>query len=155
MARYTTIARELSREKFSEIFSASSRKAREAYFSRHNVRKARRVSGLPRSGETKEARTAALHDLLQTREDDEMVEELLRTWLLTKRPLLAAALDHLDIPHQEGLTESDDVEKFTHLTPDELAALLGHLCQTAPAEDVAIYLKFMGAPGVDAAPTSA
>ena len=38
MADYTQIIRDISSEKFMQIFSASARKAREVYFARHAIK---------------------------------------------------------------------------------------------------------------------
>jgi hypothetical protein len=151
MPDYTAIVRGLPLEKFVEVFAASARRAREAYFQRHGIRKPKTLSGLPKAGATAEARTAALFQALQGQDDEKLVEEVLRTWLLTKRPMLAAALDHLEIPHDNGITDVDDLDRFTTLDAGELATLAARLAETAPRDEVAIYLKFMGAKNVDAA----
>lgn len=151
MPEYSAILRTLSAEKFAEVLAASSRKARETYFHRHGVRAPTQASRLPRPGAKNEARTAELFKVLQERDDNELAEEILRSYLLTKRPLLAKALDHLGIPHQDGLTESDEVGKFEKLSAKEIRALAEVLSSLAPRDEVAVYLKFMGAPEVDAA----
>lgn len=151
MPDFTQILRTVSATKFGEVLGASSRKAREAYFHRHGVRSPKTAGRMPRPGAKNEARIAALYEALQAREDDEMVEEMLRTWLLSKRPLLAAALDHLGIPHDNGLTESDEVSRFEKLSRGDLKGLVEALTHVAPAEDIGIYLKFMGVSEVDEA----
>ena len=148
MPQFSAIIRSVSSEKFTEILGASGRKAREVYFHRHNI-KAPKTSGFVKSGAKNEARVAALLDSMRQNDDDEMAEEVLRTWLLTKRPLLAAALDHLGIAHTEGLTDSDDVSKIEKLAGGDLKALVAKLTEIAPQEDVVVYLKFMGAEKVD------
>lgn len=144
MPQYSAIIRSLSTDKFVEILGASPRQAREIYFARHSIR-APKTRGLPRAGAKNEARGVMLFEAINAHEDEELAEEVLRTWLLTKRPLLAAALDHLGIPHDKGLTESDDVARIEKLPPAELKALYEKLCTEAPADEVALYLRFMGA----------
>ncbi|MBN1960521.1 MAG: hypothetical protein JW841_06215 [Deltaproteobacteria bacterium] len=151
MPEYSAILRTLSAEKFVEVLSASSRKARETYFHRHNVRAPQSSSRLPKPGAKNEARTAELFRLLQNQDDDELCEEILRTFLLTKRAMLAKALDHLGIPHQDGLTESEDVSKFEKLSAKDIRALVKVLDEVAPKDEITIYLKFMGAADVDKA----
>jgi len=151
MPEFTSIIRELTPEKFAEVFSASARQARETYFHRHGVRAPKKSSRLPKPGEKNQARTAALYELLKDKEDDEMAEEVLRTWLLTKREMLAAALDHLGITHENGLTESEDVANFEKLGSKEVKTLVEKLSEIAPKEDVAVYLKFMGTEKVEQA----
>ncbi len=151
MPNFTEILRSLSAEKFAEVLSASPRKSREVYFHRHGVRAPAQVSRMPRPGAKNEARTAALFEVLREQDDDQMAEEILRTWLLGKRPLLARALDHLGIKHDNGLTDSDDVQRFEKLSGKELKSLAKELEAVAPKDEVAVYLKFMGAQDVDAA----
>jgi hypothetical protein len=146
---FTEILRSVSAEKFQEIFGASSRKARETYFHRHSVKASATASRLPRPGAKNEERTAKLYEVLQHDSDDEMSEEILRSWLLTKRPMLAAALDHLGIEHNSGLTESDDIKKFEGLSGGEIKALVKKLDGIAAKDEVALYLRFMGAPAVE------
>ena len=73
----------------------------------------------------------------------------MRSWLLTKTEMLCAALDHLGIEHENGLTESDDVEKIGKLSAKELKALVKVLEDVASKDEIGIYLKFMGAEDVD------
>lgn len=141
---YTEILRSVSKEKFHEILNASARKSRETYFARHGV-KAPKGTGFQKPGAKNEARASGLHEALMSTADDELAEEILRVYLLGKREMLAAALDHLGIAHEQGLTESDDVDKFTTLKGKELKTLVGELGATAPKDDIALYLKYMGA----------
>jgi hypothetical protein len=147
--QFTNILRAVTPDKFIEIFSASARQARETYFHRHNVRAPKKVSRMPKPGEKNQARMEELFEILKAEDDEEMVEEVLRSWLLTKRSLLAAALDHLGIKHDNGLTESDDVKKFEKLSAKEIKQLVQKLEGVAPREDIAVYLKFMGTEKVD------
>ncbi|MCK5688952.1 hypothetical protein KAI87_06770 [Myxococcota bacterium] len=140
---FTEILRTINQEKFIEVFSASSRKARETYLHRHGV-KASTGNRLSKPGAKNLARASKLYDLLADKDDDEMCEEILRTWLLSKREMLAAALDHLEIENENGLTESDDVDKFEKLNKKELSALTKALEGQASKDDIAIYLRFMG-----------
>ncbi len=151
MPEYTVILRSLSPEKFSEVLAASPRKARETYFHRHGVKVPASAARLPKPGAKNEARTAELFKLLQTRDDEQLCEEILRSFLLTKRPMLARALDHLGIPHKDGLTESDDVSKFEKLSAKDVRTLVDTLAQVAPRDEAVLYVKFMGAPDVDKA----
>ena len=146
---YTDVLRGVTAEKFAEIFSASSRKARETYFHRHGVRSSSKLGRLPKPGAKTEARIAMLYDLVQSKEDDEMAQEILRTYLLARRPLLCAALDHLGIEHENGLTESEDVNKFEKLGKRDVRAIADKAEACASREDIALYLKFMGVQDVD------
>ena len=147
MPKYTDIVRSATAEKFTEMVSASSRKAREVYYHRHGIH-APKVK-IPKAGAKNEVRNAKLYESVRSRDDDDMCEEILRCWLLTKRPMLAAALDHLGIPHQEGLTESEEVNKMSELSADAAKALVDTLTPVATPEDIAIYLRFMGVSSLD------
>lgn len=149
--RYTDIVRAMSKEKFVEILGVSSRTSREAYFHRHAIKAPPSGRGFTKPGAKNEARAASLYDVLQERVDEQVAEEILRTWLLGKRPMLAAALDHLKIEHDNGLTESDDVDRFEKLSAAEVKDMMKALTKVAPADEVKAYLKYMGAGHVDAA----
>jgi hypothetical protein len=151
MPEYAVILRAVSPEKFAEILAASPRKARETYFHRHSVRVPHQASRLPKPGAKNEARTAELYRVLQERDDNELAEEILRSFLLTKRAMLGKALDHLGIPHKDGLTDSDEVNKFEKLSAKEIRTLLDVLNGVAPRDEAVMYLRFMGAPDVDKA----
>jgi len=141
---YTEILRSVSKEKCHEILNAAARKSRETYFARHGIKAPKGGSGFQKPGAKNEARAHALHAALMAGSDDELSEEILRVYLLGRREMLAAALDHLGIEHDQGLTESDDVEKFATLKGKEVEKLVTELQGTAPSEDIALYLKYMG-----------
>ena len=151
MPEYSAILRTLSADKFAEVLAASPRKARETYFHRHSVRVPQHAARMPKPGAKNEARTAELYRILRERDDDQLAEEMLRAFLLSKRTMLAKALDHLGIQHQDGLTESDDVNKFEKLSAKDIRALAAALVGAAPQDEVILYLKFMGTPDVDKA----
>lgn len=151
MTAFTEIIRGLEPEKFTEIFAASVRSSRETYFSRHGIKAPKKSSRILRAGAKNEMRTAALFERLQSQDDDEMVEEMLRAYLMTKRPMLAVALDFMGIDNDDGLTESEDISRFEKVKGGELKKLIQALSEVAPPEDIAVYLKFMGVPKVDSA----
>jgi hypothetical protein len=143
MSQYSSILRGLSADKFSELLSASPRQAKENFFHRHGI-KAPKTSGLPKAGAKNEARLQALFNTFQNIDDEEMAEDILRRWLLNKRPMLAMALDHLKIPHDNGLTDSNAVDTLATLPEKDIQALMDVLCASFPKDDVVIYLHFMG-----------
>ncbi len=145
---FMAIIRDISPEKWAEVFATSTRKARETYFHRHGIRKPRKGIKISRGGGN-EVRLARLFDLLKTEQDEEMVEEILRIYLLSRRDLLVTALDHLGIEHDEGLTESDDVDKIKELKGKELKKLCDVMVAKHSQEDVLLYLRFMGAAKVE------
>lgn len=149
--RYTDIVRGLSKEKFVEVLGVSTRTSREAYFHRHGIKSPPSSRGFSKPGAKNEARAASLYEAMQERVDEQVAEEIVRTWLLGKRPMLAAALDHLKIEHDNGLTESDDVDRFEKLSAAEVKDMVKALTKVAPADEIKAYLKYMGASHVDAA----
>jgi F0F1-type ATP synthase delta subunit len=151
MPEFITILRTVSPEKFVEILATCSRQARETYFHRHSVRAPAEIkTRLPKPVAKNEARARVLYEILQETEDGELAEEVLRTYLLNQRPLLCAALDHLGIAHNNGLTEGD-VTKFEKLSGRETRQLVAVLKNIAADDVIALYLKFMGAKNVDEA----
>lgn len=144
MANFDKIIRDLSEDDFSNIFAASSRQARETCFSRHAIKLPKKATKFNKPGEKNKMRTSALYQILQTKNDDEMIEEILRCWLLTKRSMLIKALDYLKIEHTNGLTDSDDISKFESLSAKEITNLTEELKEVASLNEIHIYLKFMG-----------
>lgn len=142
---YTAILRSVSKDKFHEILSASARKSRETYFARHGIKAPKGGAGFTKPGAKNEARAHALQAVLAESDDHELAEEILRVYLLNRREMLAAALDHLGIEHEGGLTESEDVAKFETLKGKSLSAMVSALKPVAPPEDIQLYLKYMGA----------
>lgn len=145
---YTTILRELGPERFATVVAGSSRKAKETYFARHDIRHTPQVGRVKLgSGHKMQARVSALYEVLAEREDEPMCEEILRLYLLSNRPLLALALDHLGIPHEDGLTESEDVSRLAMLTPIQKAELVALAVDKKVADqaEVEMYLAYMAA----------
>ncbi|MEM6730748.1 MAG: hypothetical protein AAF658_04290 [Myxococcota bacterium] len=120
---YTAILRSIPKDKFHEILNASARKSRETYFARHSIKAPKGGPGFQKPGAKNEARAHALQEVLMSQADDELAEEILRVYLLGKREMLGAALDHLKIEHVDGLTDSEDVERFSTLKGKELGAM--------------------------------
>jgi hypothetical protein len=144
MPDYSLIVRSLSPEKFAEIVGASGRKAKEVYFHRHAI-KAPKFGTTLKSRAKNETRTQKLYEILLSEKDEQLCEELLRTWLLTKRAMLSAGLDFLKIPHNNGLTESDDADKIADLDPATIQALIQAVEPVAPNIEVEVWLRYMGA----------
>ena len=151
MAEYTQIIRDMSSDKFMEVFSASARKAREVYFARHAIKVSKKGPKIRKPGAKNAQRAEALFTLLQDTTDDEMAEEILRVWLLGNRALLVKALDHLGIENDNGLTDSDEVSKMADLDKGALKKLVAELKEVATPEDITVYLKFMGVKNVEVA----
>lgn len=145
---YTTILRDLGPERFATVVAGSSRKAKETFFARHSIRHTPQVGRMKLgAGHKMQARISALFDVLADREDEPMCEEILRLYLLGNRPLLALALDHLGIAHEDGLTESEDVSRLATLTPIQKAELIALAVDKKVADqtDVELYIAYMTA----------
>ncbi|MEL6339543.1 MAG: hypothetical protein AAFP04_02155 [Myxococcota bacterium] len=149
---YASILRSVPASMFSDVLGASTRKSRETYFARHGI-KAPKGPGFIKPGAKNAARAESLREVLLEQDDQELAEEILRAYLLNQRPMLAAALDYLEIEHVDGLTDSDEVERFQTLNGTELKALVAKLEPVASRDDIRLYLKYMGCDGgkVDAA----
>jgi len=145
MSNYASILISAGFEKFTEIVNASPRQAKEAYFKRHAIRAKAGGSSFMKPGEKMRLRIEQLFGILNEAPDDELCEEILRAWLLSKRNLLAHALDYLEIPHNNGLTEAD-LTKFEKLSGREAKKLATHLKEIAVDDDIRIYFSFMGVP---------
>lgn len=146
MAPYTAILRQLTPERFTELMVPLNRQSKERYFARHGVRAPKAsVTSFARPGQKNEQRCKGLHQSLQKLDDEPLAEDLLRQYLITHRAMLAAALDYLKIPHEDGLTESPELAKFANLDDGMRPKLIGHLVEQAKVrrEDAELYLDFM------------
>lgn len=137
----------MSLTNFSEMMAASPRRIREVLYSKFGV-KAEKKSLAQFSVQAKEDRLKRLHQAFSKslgKREDEVCRELIRNWLYAKRPMLKAALDFLEVPNKDGLIDYEP-EFFKELSAEKTKALRDHLNEQFDAEQVRIYLAFMGAP---------
>lgn len=141
---------EMSEKTFSEVMSVSPRQVREILYSQLGI-KGKSSSLLKNLQQKKEERIRKLHEALKistSKRESDVCKELIRNWLYTKRPLLKSALDHLGVPNDNGLIESDPI-CFTELSKEQVSALFKHLCRDFEKEHVVIYLGFMETPHLE------
>ncbi|MGF1509027.1 MAG: hypothetical protein ACFB9M_05940 [Myxococcota bacterium] len=140
------ILRRLSPEKLDAVMGASPKRYREELFRRAGLKAKGTAFSLRRS--QTEGRARKLYERLQAGFEvgEEVCAEVVRHYLYERRALLGAALDHLNVPHQEGLT-NHDVGFMSSLEPEQVKALEQALAEF-DEEDVEIYLRFMDVPVV-------
>jgi len=133
---------------FGQVLSACPRRSRETLFTRFAIPKPKKTASalLPskdpaRIGKLQVAMAAVSED---DEQGQQLAEELLRVYLMGKRELLGAALDAIEVDHQDGLTD-DDLDGFAELSGDEAAELAEELSRDHDPLDVSLYLRFMGA----------
>jgi len=133
---------------FAKVLSACPRRARETLFTRFAIPKPKRSATAllpskdPARGNKLRLAMAAVSE--DDGQGQQLAEELIRVYLMTKRDLLGSALDAIGVEHNEGLTD-DDLDGFSDLSPDEATALAERLNGEYDASDVALYLRYMGA----------
>lgn len=146
---FIVIVAHMSEETFAEVIQASPRKIRETLFARLGI-KAKKTIGLKVHGKLEE-RTKKLHERLkqaQTKQEDDLCQELVRNWLYTKRPMLKAVLDFLEVKNDNGLVDEEPTF-FQELPPERVRAIFAALKDQFPTEHLAIYLRFVKTPHVD------
>ncbi len=131
-------------ERFNEIVFASPKKFREELFRRAGV-KAKKGGAFALSNAKKNA--VRVEKLLASMQDgadlpDELLAELIRNYLYTKRALLAEALDFFEVEHDEGLTDAD-LDFIEELPEERVTQLRGILERSHDKDDVELYLRFM------------
>lgn len=140
----------MSETTFAEIMSCASRKVREVLFAQMSVKAKKKGLTLKVHGKRDE-RVRKLHERLKvasgTREN-EICQELIRTWLYTKRPMLKSALDFLKVPNEDGLVDTE-LDFFADLTLDQVLSLKSHLETQFLSEEVKIYLNFVNVAHLD------
>lgn len=136
----------LDPDRFQQLISASPKKFREEIFRRAGIRVKADPFSLKSSGKS-EMRTQKLHTALKEGLDldENVLEELIRNYLYTRRAMLADALDHFKVPHDNGLTDSD-LDFVQKLPPEQGRALREMLAAKHDGRDVDLYLAFMNVP---------
>ena len=149
MSQYTEIIKDLTARQFYTVLMQSPRAARQSYFRRHRIKLTKDKTMLLSLSDTKNNQqrlAAALWDILQTKADEPLCEEILRTYLLVQREMLSAALNHLGIAHIHGVTESREVEKIAALRGQQLQMLFTACVPHGEVWVIVLYLRFMGVP---------
>ena len=145
------IIREMSPATFQDVIQTSPRKVRETLYARMGIKGKKKKVGL-RVHAKAEERANQLFERLQSADSEKEVElcaELVRNWLYHQRPMLKAALDFLEIPNDNGLTEQE-TDFFETLEKEKVASLLAHLEAEGFAKDhIGTYLKFVDVPHLD------
>lgn len=146
MATPTEIVRRLPADRFVAVLSASPKAFREELFRKGNVKVKGNAFSLA-STPKNHVRAEKLHESILGGLDlgDEVLEELLRNYLFTQRPLLSAALDELGVVHEQGLTEQD-LDFISKLEADKVTRLRSMLLAKFDPNDVHLYLDFMNVP---------
>jgi len=139
----------MDQEFFSQVMATSSRQVREILFSRFGIKAKKKIASF--SSSNRLDRVEKLHEKLgaaKSKQEKEVCTELLRTWLFTKRPMLALALNFLGIENDKGLVEKD-TDFFAKLKKDQVAKLVAHLKSEYPEREVLAYLAFVNVPHLD------
>lgn len=142
---YTALIRMLPLEDFQAILQSTSRQAREALFARHHIRAPKARPTAMRSANKNVVRGERLFEVLASEKDEPLAEEMLRVFLLGQRPLLAKALDLLKIPHEDGLTDSPELQRLAKMSDKEADKLIaGIKASEVPGHAHApMYVAFM------------
>ncbi|MFY7819555.1 MAG: hypothetical protein ACOVP3_01775 [Rhodoluna sp.] len=149
---YIALTVGLTETTFHEVVAAAPRKIREVLFARLNIKAKKKTLGVGSLNvhAKLEDRSRKLHERLKearTVEENKLCEELLRSWLYTKRPLLKAALDFLNIKNDDGLVEEEPVF-FQKLDEAKTRELIAHLTPNFPLEQIEVYLTFVKVPNI-------
>ena len=136
----------LSAEHFTTVVSAAPKKLREELFRRAGI-KAKGGTFALKSSQKTEGRIRKAFEALSKGVElpEEIAEEVIRQYLYTRRALLCEALDFLDVPHNEGLTDAD-LDFLETLPKEKVDELTTSLASDHPAWEVDLYLRFMKIP---------
>ncbi len=142
---FSAIIESMDGDFFQEVLKSCPRKPRETLFARFGIpRNRKKVSTLLPGKDP--ARAAKLKvALAAVEEEDEqgqqLAEEVIRLYLLKRRQILAQAMDHLGVSHEEGLTE-EDVNLATMSEADRQSLREALVADHAP-QDVDLYIAYM------------
>ncbi|MFO0723760.1 MAG: hypothetical protein U1E65_08270 [Myxococcota bacterium] len=139
----TEIIRKLPAARFAALIAACPKNFREDLFRRAGVRTKTNTFALSAAPKT-QVRAEKLHEAINGGLDlgDDVLEEVIRNYLYTRRPMLAEALDHFEVPHENGLTDQD-ISFIETLPTEKKDALRTRLEGKYDRDDVALYLQFM------------
>lgn len=131
-------------DRFGEIVFASPKKFREEVFRRAGIRAKKGGAFALSSAKKNDVRVQKLMEAIQGGADvpDDLLAELVRNYLYTRRALLAEALDFLEVEHEEGLTDAD-LDFIEELPKERIAQLRDVLERNHDKADVELYLRFM------------
>lgn len=147
MASPNDILLKLDGDHFGAVIAASPKKFREEIFRRAGVKNRGGGAFALKSTGKNNARMKKLRKaMLEGFElEAELAEELIRNYLYTRRPMLAEALDFLEVEHDEGLTDAD-LDFIQELPAERGRHLRELLCRQHAEADVDMYLTFMDVP---------
>lgn len=140
---YAELLGRIDDAKVTEIYGSCSRKIRNMLEGMYGkkAKKGRKVS--LKSLKDKDGAALAVRDGLVAAGEHQTAEELLKTWLLTRRELLKDALDYFQIPHEDGITDAE-LDVIEKAEAEALTALVNHLTEKGHAlQEVSIYLAFL------------
>jgi len=140
---YHELLEKIDDDKFVEIYLACSRKIRnmlEGIYLKKR-KKGRKVS--LKAGKNKAKAALSVRNGIVDAAEEQMAEEIFKTWLYARRDLLKAALDFFEIENEDGITESD-LDDLEQAPVEKLVSLREKLVVDGiELKDLAIYLAFM------------
>lgn len=145
----TTVSELLARqqvERMQEILSASPRKFREEVFRRLGIKAKNAGGGGFRLSAKSESRAQRFQEILVSDRGvpEELLSEIVRNFLYTRRGLLGDALDFFEVEHRDGLTDAE-LEFLSEVSEEKAIAAERQLLSVGHHEDdVELYLRFMG-----------
>ncbi|HBU46967.1 MAG TPA: hypothetical protein DEB46_01530 [Myxococcales bacterium] len=142
---FSNIIKSMDQDFFQEVLSSCPRKPRETLFARFGIARNRKKVSTLLPGKDP-ARAAKLKSALgavdvEDEQGQQLAEEVLRLYLLKRRQILAHAMDHLEVDHEEGLTE-EDVD-FAAMSEPDRQALRDALAVDHDPKDVDLYIAYM------------
>lgn len=145
MASASEILGALSVERLREVVEAAPRKAREELFRKAGIRA--KGSAFSLRSQDKAERMARLKAKLeQGAVEVDAAEEVLRSYLGQRPELLGDALDHFEVPHQQGMTDAD-LDFMEKLAPNRVQAFWRFLQGRGHADaDIELYARYMQMP---------
>jgi hypothetical protein len=143
------ILSELPPERLRAMVDAAPRKVREELFRSAGIKTKSSTYSL--RGGDKAARYERLKERLQAGEvrSTEAADEVIRSYLGQRPTLLGHALDHFEVPHQDGFTDRD-LDFMAELKPAQAEALRARLqAQGHDEADIHLYCRYMNVPTPD------
>ncbi len=145
---FTQIAAKLSDEMWKAVYGKSSRKVRnmlEGMFSKAKGKSKKKGGMVSLKSKNRDRAHLEVRQGMLEEENEQLCEEVFKTWFMAHQSLLEDSLDYFGIAHKNGITD-DELTAIEEATAEKLNEFLSHMEEKGhKLEEVSLYLAFVQA----------
>ena len=146
---FTQIAAKLSDTMWKDVYGKSSRKVRNMLEGMFTKTKAKKKGGMVslKSKSRDKAHLEVRQGLIEE-ENEQLCEEVFKTWFMAHQSLLEDSLDFFGISHKNGITD-EELTPIEEATPEKLSEYISLMQGKGHGvEALSLYLAFVQAKGI-------